>query len=172
MDKNVRSGIAGGTILILLGVAFLIFRMVPDLIGIISWPFIVIGVGAAFLVLAVVTWTPGLAVPGCIVAGIGGILYWQHFTGRWDTWAYMWTLIPGFVGVGIFISELLEGKPAKALVEGGWPILISIVLFFLFGSFLGNIPWSGTYFAVALIVIGVLIIVRPLIKIGGKKEGT
>jgi hypothetical protein len=170
MEKRMRSAIAGGTLLIVLGIVFLVVQIVPELIGRISWPFIVIGVGAAFLVLAVVTWTPGLAVPGCIVGGIGGILYWQSFTGRWDSWAYVWALIPGFVGVGVFISEIMEGRPAKALVEGGWPILISLVLFFLFGSFFGQIPWFGSYWAVLLIVIGILIMVKPLIKIGGKKE--
>ncbi len=170
MDKKSKSALAGGTILILLGVLFLVIRVVPGIFGHMSWPFIVIGVGVAFLVLAVVTWTPGLAVPGCIVGGIGGILYYQNYTGHWESWAYVWALIPGFVGVGVFISELLEGRPAKALVEGGWPILISLVLFFLFGSFFGEIPWFGQYWAILLIVIGVLIILRPLIKIGGKKE--
>ncbi len=169
MENKVRSAVAGGTILIILGIVLLIFRIVPDILHV-TWPFIVIGVGVAFLVLAVVTGTPGLAVPGCIVGGIGGILYWQDFTGAWESWAYVWTLIPGFVGVGIFISGLLEGKPMKALTEGGWPILISLALFFVFGSFLGHVPWFGSYWAVILIVIGVLIILKPLVRIGRPKK--
>lgn len=171
MDNRTRSAISGGTILILLGIFLLVARIVPDVFGELSWPFIVMGVGVVLLVMAVVTWTPGLAVPACIVGGIGGILYWQNLTHRWDTWAYAWALIPGFAGVGVFISGLLEGKPGKALVEGGWPVLISVILFLLFGSFFGHIPWLGEYWAVLLIVIGVLIILRPLVKIGKKKEG-
>ena len=171
MEKRARSAIAGGTILILLGVFLLIIRTIPGFFSQFSWPWIVIGVGVVFLVLSIVTWTPGLAVPGCIIGGIGGILFWQNMTGHWETWSYAWALIPGFVGVGVFISELLEGKPMKALIEGGWPILISLVLFFLFGSFFGDIPWLGPYWAILLIVIGVLIILRPLLGIGKKKGG-
>jgi hypothetical protein len=172
MERRTRSAVAGGTILILLGVFLLLLRIVPGLFGGFSWPFIVIGVGVVFLVLAVVTWTPGMAVPACIIGGIGGILYWQSRSGHWETWAYAWTLIPGFVGVGVFISQLLEGKPARALVDGGWPVLISIVLFFLFGSFFGDIPWLGPYWAVLLIGIGILILLRPLARARRKRERT
>jgi hypothetical protein len=169
MDNRTRSAVSGGTILILLGIFILVARLVPDVFGGFSWPFIVMGVGVVFLVMAVVTWTPGLAVPACIIGGIGGILYWQNLTHRWETWAFAWTLIPGFVGVGVLISGLLEGRPGKALVEGGWPILISVFLFLLFGSFFGQIPWLGQYWGVLLIVIGVLVILRPLVRIGRKK---
>jgi hypothetical protein len=170
MEGKARSAIAGGTILILLGVFFLIVRIVPGFIDKVTWPFIIIGVGVVFLVMAVVTWTPGLAVPGCIVGGIGGMLYWMNLTGHWEVWAYSWALIPGFVGVGILAAELLEGKPIKALVDGGWLVLISLVLFFFFGSFLGNVPWFGSYWAVILIVIGVLVILRPLLKLDRKPD--
>jgi hypothetical protein len=171
MERRTRSAISGGTILILLGIFILVARIVPDAFGGFSWPFIVMGVGAVFLIMAIVTLTPGLAIPAFIIGGIGAILHWQNVTHRWDTWAYAWTLIPGFVGVGILFSGLLEGRPAKALVEGGWPILISIFLFLLFGSFFGQIPWLGQYWGVFLIVIGVLVILRPLVRIGRKKEG-
>jgi hypothetical protein len=170
MESRARSAIAGGTILILLGVFFLVVRIIPGFIDNLTWPFIIIGVGVVFLVMAIVTWTPGLAVPGCIIGGIGGILYWQNLTGHWETWAYAWALIPGFVGVGILAAELLEGRPLKALLDGGWLVLISLVLFFLFGSFFGSIPWFGSSWAILLIVIGVLIILRPFVRIDKKTE--
>jgi hypothetical protein len=155
-----------GTILILLGVFFLVTRFVPAVLGTLSWPFVIIGVGVIFMILALATWTPGLAVPACIIGGIGCILYWQNSTGLWWTWSYTWALIPGFVGVGVGISELLEGRPLKALVEGGWPIVISLLLFYLFGSFFGGVPWLGPWWAVILIAIGVLVILQPLIRKG------
>jgi hypothetical protein len=170
VEKRTRSTIVGGTLLILLGVFFLVRRIVPGLFETLSWPFIVIGVGVVFLLVALLTWTPGLAVPACIIGGIGGILYWQNSTGHWATWAYAWTLIPGFVGVGVFVSALMEGRPLKGLVEGGWPILISLVLFFLFGSFLGGLPWLGPYWAVLLIVVGVLVLLKPLVGLGRRKK--
>jgi hypothetical protein len=164
MDHRARSGLVGGTILILLGVFFLVTRIVPGVFDALAWPVFVIAVGVVFLVIALATWTPGLAVPACIIGGIGGILYWQNLAGAWWTWSYVWTLIPGFAGVGTAVSELLEGRPMRALVAGGWPILISLILFFLFGSFLGGLPWFGQWWAVGLIAVGVLIIVQPFAR--------
>jgi hypothetical protein len=167
MDHRSKSAIAVGTILILLGILFLVTRFAPSLFDAFSWPVIIIVVGAIFLLVALLTWTPGLAVPACIIGGIGALLYWQNATGAWWTWSYAWTLIPGFVGVGVAVNELLEGRPLRALVEGGWPILISLLLFFLFGSFFGALPWRGPWWAIVLIAIGVLVILRPLV---GKKR--
>jgi len=166
MDQRSKSAIVVGTILILLGVFFLVTRLVPGFFDTISWPFLVIGVGAIFMIIAVVTWTPGLAVPACIIGGIGGLLYCLNLSGEWWRWSYLWALIPGFVGVGVAVNELLEGKPMRALMEGGWPILISLLLFFLFGSFFGAISWRGPWWAIVLIAIGVLVILRPLMKKG------
>jgi hypothetical protein len=164
MDQRSKSGIVVGTLLILLGVFFLVTRFVPDIFDFLSWPFVIIGVGVVFGVVSLITWTPGLMVPACIIGGIGGILYWQNASGAWWTWSYAWTLIPGFVGVGVAMNELLEGRPLRALVEGGWPILVSLLLFFLFGSFLGGLPWRGPWWAIVLIIMGVLIILRPLVR--------
>lgn len=164
MDRRSKSAIVAGTILILLGVFFLVTRFVPDIFGSFSWPFAIIGVGAIFLIVALVTWTPGLAVPAFIIGGIGALLFWQNQSGAWWTWSYAWTLIPGFVGVGVVVNELMEGRPLRALVEGAWPILISLLLFFLFGSFFGAFPWRGPWWAVVLIAIGVLVILRPLVR--------
>jgi len=168
MDHRSRSALVVGTILILLGVFFLVTRIVPGILDTFSWPLIIVGVGAVFMILALVTWTPGLAVPACIIGGIGGLLYWQNLTGAWWTWSFAWALIPGFVGVGVAINALLEGRPLRALVEGGWPILISLLLFFLFGAFFGGVPWLGPWWAVVLIAIGLLVIVQPLVR---RKKG-
>jgi hypothetical protein len=167
MEHQTRSAIVVGTILILVGIFFLVARFVPVIFETITWPFLVIGVGVVFFIAALASWTPGLMVPACIIGGIGGLLYWQDQNAAWWTWSYAWALIPGFVGVGVALSELLEGRPLRALLEGGWPILISLLLFFLFGSFFGGLPLRGPWWAVILIAIGVLVILRPLVR--GKK---
>ena len=173
MESRTRSAIVSGAILIVIGVLLLVARLVPGLFQErLTWPFFVIGVGAAFLLFALLTQTPGLAVPGCIVGGIGLILWWQNRTGDWETWAYAWTLIPGFVGVGVLVTGLLEGKPLKALFDALWPIMVSAVLFVVFSSSFGG-PLQGQvawpYLAGgALILGGVLVILRPLVKTGKK----
>jgi hypothetical protein len=173
MEQRARSAIASGAILVVLGVLLLVARLVPGLFGQLTWPFIVIGVGVLLLVLAIATGNAGLAVPACIVGGIGLILWWQNTNNRWETWSYAWTLIPGFVGVGALVQGLLESKPVKALLDALWPVLISAVLFAVFSSFFGGplfgVPWY--YLAGgALIVLGVLVIIRGFLKTPAKKE--
>jgi hypothetical protein len=99
-----------------------------------------------------------------IMCGIGGLLYWQNATGNWDSWAYAWTLIPGFVGVGVFLAELLEGKLTSAIQGGGWLILISLTMFVIFASFLGGPEWIGPYWPALLILVGVAMLVRTFFR--------
>lgn len=171
MESRARSAIASGAVLVILGVLLLVWKLVPGFFGQLSWPFIIIGVGVVLLVLAIATGNAGLAVPACIVGGIGLILWWQNAHGRWETWAYAWTLIPGFVGVGALVQGLLEAKPVRALLDALWPILISAALFVVFGSFFGGplfgVPWY--YLAGgALILMGALVIVRGFLKPGAR----
>jgi len=59
MEKRARSAIASGVILVVVGVALLVARLVPGVFGTLTWPFLVIGVGVLFLVLAAATGTEG-----------------------------------------------------------------------------------------------------------------
>jgi hypothetical protein len=148
-------------LLILLGGAFLAAQFIPGLRSWFeaenSWPLIVIGVGVLLLVLALALRAPPLAVPACIVAGIGGMLFYQNATGDWESWAYAWTLIPGFVGLGVIVSGLLEGQPVRSLTTGLWMILISLLAFVIFGSFLGMGRFAA-YWPVLLVLGGLLIL--------------
>lgn len=168
MDESRKSSLVFGVLLVLVGAVFLIVQLVPGLKETINWasawPLIIVGIGVAFLVGAVVGGVPGLAVPAAIIGGIGGLLWYQNATDSWDTWSYAWALIPGFVGVGIILSGILSGNIREALTGGGWLILISLVMFFIFGSFLGGFEQFGAYWPVLLIVLGVMILLRPLIR--------
>jgi hypothetical protein len=106
-----------------------------------------------------------MAVPACIVAGIGGLLYWQNLTGNWDSWSYAWALIPGFVGVGIILAGLMgEGRLRDAIDGGGTLILISAVMFAIFGSFLGGLELLGDWWPLLLILVGLLVLVRSFFR--------
>jgi hypothetical protein len=165
METSRRSGLVGGLILILVGGAFLAAQFVPGLRewfrAADSWPLIVIGVGGLMLVLAVALSTPPLAVPGCIVGGIGCLLFYQNATGNWESWAYAWTLIPGFVGFGVMLAALMQGQSRKGITAGLWLMLISLLGFFVFGSFMGLGRFSP-YWPVLLVLGGLLILGQTL----------
>jgi hypothetical protein len=168
MDRRRGSNLALGLLLILLGVGFMAVQLVPGLRAWMdieySWPLIVVGVGVFLLVLGLLTGAPAMAVPACIVGGIGGLLYWQNATSNWESWAYVWTLIPGFVGVGVVLSGLLGGETRQSVLGGVWLILISLVLFAVFGSFFGALGLVGPYWPVLLIALGLLLLLRSLFR--------
>ncbi len=167
-----RGSLTFGILLILIGgwyLAVQLFEPLEDwLDNFAEWPFLIIGLGLLFLVAAVVSGVTGLAIPGTIISGIGGILYYQNYYNDWESWAYAWTLIIGFVGIGVFIMHLLEGNLRKAVSEGGNTILNSAVLFLIFGSFFraifGKDPFLGDYWPLLLIVAGLWMLVRPFLR--------
>jgi len=164
MDSQRRSSVAGGLVLILLGALFLAVQWVPGLQLWFSWPLIIIGIGVLLLIVGLLTGVPAMAMPACIVGGIGGLLYWQNATGNWESWAYAWTLIPGFVGVGMVLSGLLGGDTRQMVSGGGWLILISLVLFAVFASFFGAMGLVGRYWPVLLIGLGLLVLAQSLFR--------
>jgi hypothetical protein len=167
MDRKNRSRLIIGVLLILLGIWFLLVQLVPGIANFVhielSWPIIVVGVGLFLLLFGLLANEPGMAIPACIVGGIGCILYWQNATGNWESWAYAWTLIPGFVGVGILLSGILEGKFRSAWSSAGSLLLISLFLFLIFGSLFGDLPF-GDYWPILIILLGVWLFIRTLFR--------
>lgn len=158
-------GYIWGVVLILLGAFMLASELVPAIRQIIDWPWIIMVLGAIFLLFALFTKTGGLAVPGSIIGGIGAILFYQNLSGDWGSWAYMWALIPGFVGIGIGLGRLISPEEFK---DGGaaslFLIALSMVMFIVFG---GNrlLGWQLQYLWPAIIiVIGLYLLVRGLLK--------
>lgn len=169
MDKGKRTSIVGGAILILVGAVLFAAQVLPDFMPdfweIFSWPWIVIGIGLVLFVLGAAVGEPGMAVPATIMTGLGGILAYQWFTGDWQSWSYIWTLIPGFVGIGIVLMSLLGGD--ASLKDGTTLIFISFIMLAVFGSFFGAVGMAGRYWPVLLILLGVVLMVRTFFT---KKE--
>ncbi len=163
-----RRGVVWGILLILLGAFFLVTQMKPDLIGDVSWPFFIIGIGLVFLISAVLTRTGGLAIPGCIIGGIGCILYWQSVTGHWESWSYIWTLIPGFVGLGVIIAGLLDREHPHFDSGGLILMAISAMGFMIFGSAFGSLFGynfdMGSIWPIFLIGIGLIILISAIFR--------
>jgi hypothetical protein len=162
MDKRKRTSIIGGAILILVGGLLFAAQVVPEFLPgfwhMISWPWIIIGVGLFLLALGAALGEPGLAVPATIVGGIGGILAYQWYTNNWESWSFLWALIPGFVGLGIMLMSVMGGE--GSIKDGATLLFISFILLAIFGSFFGAIGLAGQYWPVLLILLGVVLMAR------------
>lgn len=168
MDRQERSNVGLGVILILVGAFFLARLFFPGLHEWLDiafeWPMYVIGVGVLLLLIGLLVGAPGMAVPASIVGGIGGILYWQNTTGNWESWAYIWTLIPGFAGVGTLVMGLLGENPRESIKGGISAIIVSLILFAIFSSFLGGPAFMGQYWPVLVILLGLWILARNIFR--------
>ncbi len=168
MNRSRRASVAFGVVLVLLGVWLFIIQWVPGLqawFGLsATWPLIVVGIGVLFLVFALVAGIPGMAVPGSIIAGLGCLLYWQNATNNWESWAYAWTLFPGFVGIGVILMGLMGQDTRRSIAGGAWLVVISAVMFLVFASFFGGQNMLGPYWPVLLIGLGVLLLLQSLVR--------
>lgn len=172
MRNRTYSNIAWGLILILVGGYLLAAQFLPELkfweYLSLPWPAWMVALGGGLLLIGLLTGNPDMAVPATIVAGIGGILWYQAVTGDWTSWGYLWALIPGFVGLGTILSGLLGGGLRENLRRGLWLVTVSLVLVTIFG-FLFRSDLIETYWPVALIAIGLLVVLRPLVR-GERKD--
>ncbi len=160
-SKQVVSLVAGGLV-ILLGVVLLVDRVVPGGAGLFSWPLLVLGVGAVFYLSGIGTPATGLVIPGAIVLGVGGILFWQNLTGRWFSWAYVWTLVPGFVGLGLYTFHRLHPNLQPVQEAARWLLVASGILFVVFTTFLGPFAWFWIVMGLGLIALGAALMARGL----------
>jgi len=160
-----RKGLVAGIMLIVLGGFFLAAQLMPELFGYVFWPFILIGIGGVFFLSALLTRTGGLAVPGCILMGLGGIFYYQEMTGDWASWSYIWTLIPGFVGLGVLIAGLLS-RSGPRFDSGGLVLMaISAMGFLIFGGVFGLQKYDvATLWPIFLIGMGVITLIGALFR--------
>jgi hypothetical protein len=173
MRQN-RSNLFLGILLIAIGGWLVATKQVPSLQAFtenMTGAMWTIGAGALILLIGLITGSPGMAVPASIVAGIGGILYYQDQVNDYSSWSYMWSLIPGFVGVGTILAGLLGENTRRNLGHGLRLLVTSAVLFLVFATFLGNITFLGQYgAAILLILLGVFILARGILRGGGRNE--
>jgi hypothetical protein len=171
MEKKNRTQLVFGVLLIILAGFLIASRIYPNLLNILhltfEWPTWIMLAGGALLVIGLLVGASDMTVPACIVAGIGGILYYQNVTGNWNSWEYMWTLIPGFVGIGQILSGVIGGDFIHNLRDGIKPVFISAVMFTIFATIFNAWTIFGNFSSyvpiVLLFLLGVIFIVRGFI---------
>ena len=118
-----RGTLYAGTMLILLGIVFLLFttadwllvRMGIEFNAWRFWPLIILFLSAAFWAPIFIWWRQrtkviGLAVPASIFLVLGLLFLYQSLSDDWRSWTYAWSLIPFSVGLGLFAMYAL-GQP-------------------------------------------------------------
>jgi len=171
MTRQGRSQLVLGLILILLGAWFVATKTIPSLGAFadayFEGPFILMWIGAGLLLLGLLTGNPGMAVPAAIVAGVGGIIWYNetYASNGQGAWAYMWALIPGFVGIGSIIAGLLGDNPRQNISRGLNSIVVSAALFLIFAAIFGGLNVLGNYGpAILLILLGLWFLGRSVWK--------
>lgn len=168
MNQKARTNIALGLLLIIAGAYFLARQFFPQLpfweFFNFSWHFYIIAAGILLFLIGLLTGAPSMAIPAAIVCGIGALLYWQDMTNNWESWAYAWTLIPGFAGIGTILQGLLGEKTKQSLRQGFNMVIVSLILFSIFASFLGGWQIFGPYWPILIILLGLWMILRVLIN--------
>jgi hypothetical protein len=173
MEK--RGSIIGGMILILLGAGILMLQLFPELAEFFDmsqqWPLIILFAGFLFLMGALFG-NPPLAIPGMVISGTGLILYYQNSSGDWASWSYIWSLYPGFVGLGIILMHTLQGTWRQGLREGGGLLVISAILFVVFGAFFTGLGGLSRWWPVFVILGGLWLLWknRPAASKGKKLD--
>jgi drug/metabolite transporter (DMT)-like permease len=139
----------------------------------VGWPFFVIAVGVAILVVGlVVAGEQGMVIGGTVVTTVGLVLLYQNNTGRWESWAYAWALVgPAASGLGLMLWGARNGDTGD-LRNGTWGLLGGLGLFLVgFLFFEGIIGIGGDRLAlpewllpVVVIGIGVVVLGRGLLE--------
>jgi len=169
MSRSNRTQLVLGILLVAIGVVYFLAPQVPALRALMQirfeWPFYVVGAGLLILIIGLLTGTPSMAIPASIVAGIGGILYYQNRTGDWASWSFVWTLLPGFAGIGTLIAAVLGEDTRRNLGNGINLIVVSAVLFLVFSALFQRLNFLGGYGPAALLILlGLYIIGRGLLR--------
>jgi hypothetical protein len=159
-----KEGLVWGIILVLAGLLFLAFQLFPSIATLFSWPWLIIGAGIVFLFFALVTRTGGLMIPGTILTALGGIFLWQSSTGNWESWAYIWALMPASVAVGMLLGGLLDPGLREARGFAMVMLVLSLAALAIFGGAFGLSPSILRFWPVLLILFGAWILLKAFVR--------
>ena len=168
----------GAFLLIGLGVLFLVGQIFNinfwSIVGF-SWPVFVLIPGVIFLALAFAgdRKMSGFIFPGAFVTGTGAILWYQNVTNNWQSWAYIWTLYPVFLGLALIFNGRRNGKEkeittGRGFVTYGMIAFLAGAAFFELAIFGANSALTSWIVPLVLIGVGGYLLLSG--QIGGEKR--
>ena len=129
------------------------------------WPVLIIGLSLFFLVPALVggpnrRLRAGMVIPGAMLAGIGSALLYTSLTDRWNAWAYLWSVIPFSLGLGMYAAGWIADAPAFKWIGSGLA-LGGVVAYVVFATTFGGEAFR-LIAAVGLLALGLALTVGGL----------
>lgn len=152
-------------ILIVIGAVFLLGELFNLRIGGGVWPLFMLipGVVLLFLGFNRPTVNTGAAIPGAVLTTLGLIFFYQQATNNWESWAYIWALIPLSIGLVLYLAGNRNGD-GESVTNGlrmmrifGALFVAGLVFFELLIFDRGGL--GGYLLPIVLIVVGVGILV-------------
>jgi hypothetical protein len=121
-----------GLLLLVVGILLLASEPIANFIGGVGiddevlawWPILFVGLSLFFLVPALLggpnrRLRAGMAIPGALLAGIGSALLYTSLTDRWGAWAYLWSVFPFSLGLGMYAAGWIADAPAFKWIGSG-----------------------------------------------------
>lgn len=169
MDTTNRGAIVVGTLLIGTGLIFLLVNLLPGVDLTQLWPGIFLAVALAMLLPPWILPShrnalAALLIPGTIMLVLGAIFAYQMVTDDWESWAYVWALIPGSVGAGLWAAARAGYWGSGASTVGLWLLGGGLVAFVIFAAFLGGDSPLAKGAPLALIALGFVILLSSLVR--------
>ncbi|MFN8561661.1 MAG: hypothetical protein U0703_08595 [Anaerolineae bacterium] len=146
MAQNGRNTL-GAVFLIGLGVLFLVVQTLGinlwAAVGF-SWPVFILIPGVVFLALALAgdRRMSGFIFPGAFITGTGAILWFQNATDNWQSWAYIWTLYPVFLGLALMFNGQRTGKEKEVRTGRGF-VTFGVIAFLVGAAFFELLIFQG-----------------------------
>jgi hypothetical protein len=163
-ERHHTGTLIGGLIMIGLGLLFLIAQTFSIRFTSPEWPYVLIGIGATFLVgmFAGGRSTALLAVPGALLVGLGLIFLYQTLMRDWSSWAYAWAAVIVAVGAGLSLAGWW-GQDAERARSGLRTMRSGAILLILFGALFevifngfGGQDWRQWLFAALVLGLGLI----------------
>ena len=135
-QRSDQTGFVLGSILIVLGVFFLLSQLFGIRLGHYVWPFYIMVPGVLLFIFALSAEGKRgstLAIFGSVVTMVGLLLYYQNMAGHFQSWAYGWALVaPTSIGLGQMIYGTLKDR--EQMVRDGKRLAAIGVTIFLVGA--------------------------------------
>ncbi|MDI7275321.1 MAG: hypothetical protein QME94_05035 [Anaerolineae bacterium] len=169
--KN-RSAFYIGLLFILAGSYFLLVNLIDALLGLgwaQLWPGVLALAALAFYLPVLVWWgqrrtLSGMVVPGTILLVNALIFFYNALTGDWNAWAYLWSLEPVALALGLLflwvIGPRQEGLLVAAAALGG----VGLLCFAIFGTIFGH-GIARLVAPIVLIGLGLIFLIRSIARI-------